>query len=90
MTMTQQERDALSQNWDQARSQIEGQFPGLTDDDFNQGRQNPDQFAATVASKTGQDQSQVEQTLRQVAQGLSSGQQGNTKPGSGSQSQRQS
>jgi len=73
MTMTQQERDALTQNWDQAKSQMQGQFPGLTDQDFEQGRQAPDQFASTVAQKTGQDQNQVEQQLRQIAQGFSSG-----------------
>lgn len=71
MTMTQQERDALSQNWDQARSQIQSQFPGLSDDDLNQGQQSPDQFASRVAQKTGQDQSQVEQSLRQIAQQFS-------------------
>lgn len=68
MTMTQQERDALTQNWDQARGQIQGQFPGLNEDDLNQGKSSPDQFASVIAQKTGQDQKAVEQQLRQVAQ----------------------
>jgi hypothetical protein len=74
MTMTQQERDALTQNWDAAKQQIQAQFPGISEDDLNQGQSAPDQFAAVVASKTGQDQNQVEQSLRQVAQGFTQGQ----------------
>lgn len=78
MTMTQQERDALTQNWDQAKQQMQGQFPGLTDQDFTQGQQAPDQFASTIAQKTGQDRNQVEQQLRQIAQGFTQGSQGQT------------
>jgi uncharacterized protein YjbJ (UPF0337 family) len=83
MTMTQQEKDALSQNWDQAKSQIQSQFPGVNEDDLNSARQNPDQLASTIANRTGQDQNQVEQTLRQVVQQFTQGQ-------GGSQSQTQS
>ena len=68
MTMNQQERDALSQNWDQAKAQIQGQFPDLTEQDLQQAQSAPDQLATTIANRTGQDQNQVEQQLRQVAQ----------------------
>ena len=73
MTMNQQERDALSQNSDQAKTQIQGQFPGLSDEDLDSGQSSPDTFANTVAAKTGQDRDQVEQQLRQIAQQYSTG-----------------
>jgi uncharacterized protein YjbJ (UPF0337 family) len=68
MTMTQQERDALTQNWDQAKAQIQSQFPQVSDDDLNSARQNPDQLVDTIANSSGQDRTQVEQGLRSVAQ----------------------
>ena len=74
MTMTQQERDALTQNWDQAKTQIQSQFPGLSDQDLQAGQSSPDQLASRIAQSTGQDQNQVEQQLRQVAQQFQSGQ----------------
>ena len=65
MTMTQQEKDALRTNWDQARTQVQGQFPGVTDDDLdNSGDQLPD----VIASRTGQDRAAVEKSLKQIAQ----------------------
>ena len=73
MTMNQQERDALSQNWDQAKTQIQSQFPDLSEQDLQSGQSSPDQLASKIAQKTGQDQSQVEQQLRQVAQQFSGG-----------------
>jgi len=77
MTMTQQERDALNQNWDQAKGQIQAQFPGLSEQDLQAGQSSPDQLASRIAQQTGQDQNQVEQQLRQVAQQFS-GQSGQT------------
>jgi uncharacterized protein YjbJ (UPF0337 family) len=68
MTMNQQERDALSQNWDQVKSQIQSQFPDVSEQDLQSGQSNPDQLASKIASATGQDQNQVEQQLRQFAQ----------------------
>jgi len=73
MTMNQQEKDALSQNWQQAKSQIQAQFPDLTEDDLSQGESSPDQLASTVANKTGQDRNSVEQSLRQIAQQFQGG-----------------
>jgi uncharacterized protein YjbJ (UPF0337 family) len=73
MTMNQQEKDALSQNWEQAKSQIQSQFPDLSEQDLQSGQSSPDQLASKIAQKTGQDQSQVEQQLRQVAQQFSGG-----------------
>lgn len=81
MTMTQQERDALSQNWDQAKTQIQSQFPGMSEQDLASGQSSPDQLASRIAQSTGQDQNQVEQKLRQVAQQFSQGQGGQGQSG---------
>lgn len=68
MTMTQQERDALTQNWDQAKQQIQAQFPGLDENTLSSGQSSPDQLPSMIAQSTGQDMNQVEQQLRQMAQ----------------------
>ena len=67
MTMKQTERDALTQNWDQAKSQVQAQFPDLNEDDLNQGRSNPDGLVQRITEKTGQDQSSVERSLGEIA-----------------------
>jgi len=76
MTMNQQDRDALTQNWDQAKEQIRSQFPGVTDADLDAARSNPDQAVSTLANKTGQTEDQVRQALSNVAQQFSQGQGG--------------
>jgi hypothetical protein len=68
MTMTQQERQALQDNWDQAKTQLQGQFPDLSEDDLQQGRSSPDQLADMISQRTGQDVTQVEQSLKSIAQ----------------------
>jgi hypothetical protein len=78
MTMTQQERDALTQNWDQAKAQIQSQFPNLSEQDLQAGQSSPDQLASRIAQQSGQDQNQVEQQLRQVAQQFTQRGQGQT------------
>ena len=82
MTMNQQEKDALSQNWDQAKTQIQSQFPGVTEDDLNSGKSDPSKLAQTIADRTGEAKTQVESALKQVAQQYAGGQ--------GGQSQTQS
>jgi uncharacterized protein YjbJ (UPF0337 family) len=68
MTMTEQERQALQDNWNQAKDQVRAQFPDVTDDDLNQGQSSPDQLADTISQRTGQDRSSVEQSLKGIAQ----------------------
>jgi hypothetical protein len=64
MTMTQQEKDALRQNWTQAKQQVAQQFPNANLDD----NADPDQVANDIAAKTGQDVNDVEKSLKQIAQ----------------------
>lgn len=66
MAVDQQTRDALRQNWEQAKTQFQGQFPALREDDLQQ--QDPERLVQAISQRTGQSQSQVEQQVRQVAQ----------------------
>ena len=58
--MEQAQRDALTQNWDQAKDQLKAQF-GLDDADV----ENPDADAlvTAISAKTGSERAQVEQDL---------------------------
>ena len=62
--MNQQAKDALRNNWDQAKSQVQAQFPDVTEDDLT----DAEQAADKISRRTGQDRSQVEQSLGQIAQ----------------------
>ena len=64
MTMTQQERYALQQNWDQAKGQIKAKFQGLTDDDL----QDSTSVSDRIAQRTGEGRDKVEAKIREVAQ----------------------
>jgi enoyl reductase-like protein len=65
MTVQQQTRQALSQNWDQAKNKIRQAFPDAHDDDFNAA--DPDAFVASYASRTGKPMTDIERQLDQVA-----------------------
>ena len=67
--MNQNDQNALSQNWDQAKEQIKSQF-GVTDDDVATGQTSPDQLSDVLANKTGQDRNEVEKQLSSIAQSL--------------------
>lgn len=62
MGMTQQDRQVLTQNWDQAKDQVASKFPGLQPTALGQG---PD--AEKIAQITGQDRSHVETVLADIA-----------------------
>jgi hypothetical protein len=62
MTLSQQDRKSLKDNWDEAKSQIAQRFPGMTPDSLGS---EPD--ADKIAQTTGQDRTEVEATLRDVA-----------------------
>lgn len=77
MTMNQQDKEALTQNWDQARQQLQAQFPGISEQDLDDARSNPDQAVSKLAQASGQTEDQVRQSLTNVAKqfsGQSSGQ----------------
>jgi hypothetical protein len=64
MGMTQKQKDALTKNWSQAKSQVKSQF-GVGDDDLSSS--DPDQVVETISNKTGQDRSEVERNLGSIA-----------------------
>jgi uncharacterized protein YjbJ (UPF0337 family) len=67
--MNQNDQNALTQNWDQAKEQIKSQF-GVTDDDVATGQTSPDQLSDVLANQTGQDRNEVEKQLSTIAQSL--------------------
>ena len=65
MTVQQQTRQALSQNWNEAKNKIRQAFPDAHDDDFN--TSDPDAFVASYAARTGRPATDIERQLDQVA-----------------------
>jgi hypothetical protein len=70
MTMSQKERQVLSENWDDAKTKVAQHFPGVQPTALGSA---PD--AEKIAQLTGQDRAQVESTLRSIAQQYSGGDQ---------------
>jgi hypothetical protein len=61
-----QTRQQLQTKFQQIKPQLKGQFSGLTDQDWDVGRSDPDTLIDTISKKTGQGREQVEQTVRQL------------------------
>jgi hypothetical protein len=61
-----QTRQQLQTKFQQVKPQLKGQFTGLTDQDWDAGRNDPDTLIDTISKKTGQGREQVEQTVRQL------------------------
>lgn len=74
MTLNQQERQALTENWDQVKNQVKTRLAGVQDSDYEEGRSDPESFISKAAQKTGQSEDQVRQTLTSAAQQLGQGQ----------------
>jgi hypothetical protein len=61
-----QTRQQLQTKFQQIKPQLKGQFSGLSDQDFDAGRSDPDTLIDTISRKTGQGREQVEQVVRQL------------------------
>ncbi len=61
-----QTRQQLQTKFQQIKPQLKGQFSGLSDQDLDVGRSDPDTLIETISRKTGQGREQVEQTVRQL------------------------
>jgi hypothetical protein len=59
-----QTRQQLQTKFQQIKPQLKGQFSGLTDQDWDVGRTDPDTLIDTISKKTGQGREQVEQAVR--------------------------
>lgn len=64
--LDQQTRQQLQSKFQQIKPQLKGQFSGLTDQDLEVGRNDPDTLIDTISQKTGQGREQVEQVVRQM------------------------
>ena len=63
--MEQAQRDAFTQNWDQAKDQVKTQF-GLDDKDLGNGK-DVDQLVDKISEQTGADRTAVEQELDKIS-----------------------
>jgi hypothetical protein len=61
-----QTRQQLQTKFQQIKPQLKGQFSGLSDQDLDVGRSDPDTLIETISRKTGQGREEVEQTVRQL------------------------
>jgi hypothetical protein len=64
--LDQQTRTQLQSKFQQIKPQLKGQFSGLSDQDLDVGKTDPDTLIDTISRKTGQGRDQVEQTVRQL------------------------
>jgi hypothetical protein len=64
--LDQQTRQQLQSKFQEIKPQLKGQFTGLTDQDLEVGRNDPDTLIDTISQKTGQGREQVEQVVRQL------------------------
>ncbi len=64
--LDQQTRQQLQSKFQQIKPQLKGQFSGLTDQDLDVGRSDPDTLIETISRKTGQNREVVEQTVRKL------------------------
>jgi len=61
-----QTRQQLQTKFQQIKPQLKGQFSGLTEQDWETGKDDPDTLIDTISRKTGQGREQVEQAVRQL------------------------
>ena len=61
-----QTRQQLQTKFQQIKPQLKGQFSGLSDQDWDVGKSDPDTLIDTISRKTGQGREQVEQQVRQL------------------------
>ncbi|HEV8281052.1 MAG TPA: hypothetical protein VGQ02_04275 [Candidatus Limnocylindrales bacterium] len=61
-----QTRQQLQTKFQQIKPQLKGQFSGLSDQDLDAWRNDPDTLIDTISRKTGQGREQVEQVVRQL------------------------
>ena len=64
--LDQQTKQQLQTKFQQIKPQLKGQFSGLSDQDWDAARNDPDTLIDTISRKTGQGREQVEQTVRKL------------------------
>jgi hypothetical protein len=61
-----QTRQQLQTKFQQIKPQLKSQYSGLTDQDWDVGRSDPDTLIDTISRKTGQGREQVEQVVKRL------------------------
>jgi hypothetical protein len=61
-----QTRQQLQTKFQQIKPQLKSQYSGLTDQDWDVGRSDPDTLIDTISQKTGQGREQVEQVVKRL------------------------
>jgi len=61
-----QTRQQLQTKFQQIKPQLKQKYSTLSDQDWDQARNDPDTLIDTISRKSGQDRAPVEQTVRQL------------------------
>ena len=61
-----QTRQQLQTKFQQVKPQLKQRFSGVTDQDLDAWRNDPDKLISTFSQKTGQPESRVEQEIRSL------------------------
>ena len=69
MSLDQVTRQELQKKLTQLKPQLKREFPELSDTDFTQAENDPDQFIRRIEQKSGQPREQVEQRVTQLVGG---------------------
>jgi len=69
MSLDQVTRQELQKKLTQLKPQLKREFPELSDTDFTQAENDPDQFIRHIEQKSGQPREQVEQRVTQLVGG---------------------
>jgi hypothetical protein len=64
--LDQQTKQQLKDGYQQIKPQLKQQFPELEERDIQQLQSDPDSFVRTIAQKSGRDEMQVEQQVKQL------------------------
>ena len=66
--LDQQTKQQLQQKFEQIKPMLQQRFPDLEEQDLQNAQSDPDQLVKTVSQKSGQDEQQIEQQLKQLVQ----------------------
>jgi hypothetical protein len=66
--LDQQTKQQIKQSFPEIKPQIKQRFPDLQEQDLTQAQSDPDLLVRTIAQRSGQDESQVEQQFKQLVQ----------------------
>ena len=64
--LDQQTKQQLKDSYQQIKPQLKQQLPELAERDIQQLQSDPDSFVKTIAQKSGRDETQVEQQVKQL------------------------